>query len=86
MAQLGARGRFKVGGLAIGRHKEAGGVDSAEINAYTGALTASGTSATFAGTTKAKPGSLLVSLTTLKLYINTNTQASPTWTIVGTQS
>lgn len=44
----------------------------------------SGTSGTFAGV--AGPGSLLIDTTNTKLYINTNTQASPTWTVVGTQS
>lgn len=34
----------------------------------------------------AAPGSLLVDTTNLKLYINTNTEASPTWTVVGSQS
>lgn len=41
------------------------------------------------GTTGANvcgPGSLCVSTSTKKLYINTNTKASPTWTVVGTQS
>lgn len=31
-------------------------------------------------------GSLCVDRTNGKLYINTNTKASPTWTVVGTQS
>jgi hypothetical protein len=44
------------------------------------------TSNTFKGTDKSLPGTLLIDLTGLKLYINTGTQASPTWTIVGTQS
>ncbi len=34
----------------------------------------------------AGPGSLLIDRTNSKLYINTNTKASPTWTVVGTQS
>jgi hypothetical protein len=41
------------------------------------------------GTTGANitgPGSLYFATTTPKLYINTNTKASPTWTVVGTQS
>lgn len=33
----------------------------------------------------AAPGALLVDTTNKKLYINTNTLASPTWTVVGTQ-
>lgn len=45
-----------------------------------------GTSGTFANTTQGKKGSLLVDTTNGILYINTNTQASPTWTKVGTQS
>lgn len=43
-----------------------------------------GTSGTFAGV--AAKRTLLVDTTNAKLYINTNTQASPTWTVVGTQS
>lgn len=34
----------------------------------------------------AAPGALLVDTTNTKLYINTNTLASPTWTVVGTQT
>jgi len=43
----------------------------------------SGTGVGFAG-----PGSLYVdaTVTTTKLYINTNTMASPTWVAVGTQT
>lgn len=37
------------------------------------------------GAANAGPGSLLIDTTNAKLYINTNTKASPTWTIVGTQ-
>lgn len=44
----------------------------------------SGTSGTFAN--QAGPGCLLIDTTNTKLYINTNTKASPTWTVVGTQS
>jgi len=43
-----------------------------------------GTSGTGAGW--AGPGCLLVDYTNTKLYINTNTMASPTWTVTGTQS
>lgn len=43
-----------------------------------------GTSGTGAG--NAGPGSLLIDTTNSKLYINTNTLASPTWTVVGTQT
>ena len=46
-----------------------------------GAPTSGTTGATFAGT-----GSLYVDITAGKLYINTNTLASPTWTVVGSQS
>lgn len=49
---------------------------------------AAGTSGTGAGW--AGPGSLCIGLdtggSTYKLYINTNTKASPTWTVVGSQS
>ncbi|RYZ93551.1 MAG: hypothetical protein EOP06_00485 [Proteobacteria bacterium] len=43
-----------------------------------------GTSGTFAKV--APKGALLVDTTNAILYINTNTQASPTWTKVGTQT
>ena len=55
----------------------------AAITPFTGTIN---TSTTWAGTNKALPGSLLINLTNTKLYINTGTKASPTWTIVGTQS
>ena len=41
----------------------------------------SGTGASFAG-----PGSLYIDITGTKIYINTNTKASPTWTVVGAQT
>ena len=41
----------------------------------------SGTGAGYAG-----PGSLCTDKTNAKLYINTNTAASPLWTVVGTQT
>jgi hypothetical protein len=41
----------------------------------------SGTSGTFVG--QAGPGALLIDYTNSNLYINTNTLASPTWTLVG---
>ena len=44
----------------------------------------SGTSGTGAG--KTGPGSLCVDTTNAKLYINTNTKASPLWTVVGAQT
>lgn len=34
----------------------------------------------------AGPGSRYTDITAGKLYINTNTKASPTWTVVGSQS
>ena len=34
----------------------------------------------------AGPGSVITDYTNGKLYINTNTKASPTWTVVGTQT
>lgn len=43
-----------------------------------------GTSGTFAS--YAGKGALLIDTTNAKLYINTNTLASPTWTVVGTQT
>lgn len=43
-----------------------------------------GTSGTKAG--EAGPGSEYTDVTNAKLYINTGTKASPTWTVVGTQS
>jgi hypothetical protein len=43
-----------------------------------------GTSGTHAGA--AVPGALLSDTTNGKLYVNTNTQASPTWTLVGSQT
>lgn len=44
------------------------------------------TSTTWANTSRANPGSILIDTTGKKLYINTGTKASPTWTVVGTQS
>lgn len=44
----------------------------------------SGTSGDGAGWTG--PGSMLIRTDTPKLYINTGTAASPTWTVVGSQS
>ena len=43
-----------------------------------------GTSGTGAGS--AGKGSLYIDVSGAKLYINTNTKASPTWVVVGTQS
>lgn len=44
----------------------------------------SGGSGTFVNI--APVGALLIDTTNAKLYINTGTQASPTWTVVGTQT
>lgn len=38
------------------------------------------------GATITEKGSLLIDTTNAKLYINTGTKSSPTWTIVGSQS
>ena len=43
-----------------------------------------GTSGTHVGL--AAPGTLYIDTTNTKLYINTNTAASPTWTVVGAQT
>lgn len=59
--------------------------DALNVSAWKFAGTpVNGTSGTFAG--KAIKGQLLVDTTGAKLYINTNTLASPTWTVVGSQS
>jgi hypothetical protein len=76
MAQTGGTGAFKVGSLFLG------GVC---ISTFVGTITVSGGSATYANTFRAIPGSLLIDRTGLKLYINTGSKASPTWTIVGQQ-
>lgn len=44
-----------------------------------------GTSGTYANQ-NAGPGAQLIDITNGKQYINTNTAASPTWTVVGSQS
>ncbi len=44
-----------------------------------------GTSGTRANQ-NAGPGALLLDVTNGKLFVNTNTSASPTWTVVGSQS
>lgn len=51
---------------------------------YVAGAPVNGTSGTYAGV--ARKGSLLVDTTNAVLYINTNTQASPTWTVVGDQT
>jgi len=43
-----------------------------------------GTSGT--GAAVASPGCLYQDITNAKLYINTNTKASPLWTVVGAQT
>lgn len=53
------------------------------VSTFAGAPT-SGASGTYFG--QMPKGSLLVDTTNAKLYINTGTLASPTWTVVGTQS
>jgi len=73
----------KGGGWKTSRMVLPGG---ANISTFTGTISTSGTGATYAGTERGNPSSLLINLTTQKLYINTNTLASPTWTVVGAQS
>lgn len=75
MASTTAGDGFLVTGLSFRR---GGGIVT-----FTGTIN---TSTTYAATNKAKPGMLLVDLTGKKLYINTGTKASPTWTVVGSQS
>lgn len=61
------------GGLGVG--------NDVQIIADAGAPTNGTTGATWAGI-----GTLYVDKTAGKLYINTGTMASPTWTVVGSQS
>ena len=75
----------KGGGFRASTIRLRGGA-GCSISSFTGTIDTSGTDATWAGTDRALPGSLLINLTTLKIYINTNTKASPTWTVVGAQS
>jgi hypothetical protein len=77
MAQSGGSGAFKVGGLLIG---------GIYIGPFVGTIDTSGSDATWAGTVRATPGSILIDRTGLKVYINTGSKASPTWTVVGNQS
>ena len=77
MAQSGGSGAFKVGGLYL---------NGVFVGTFTGTIDTSGTDATWAGTFKATPGSILIDRTGLKMYINTGSKASPTWTVVGNQS
>lgn len=69
------------------------GVAGSDAGAYIGnnvlllsnaGVPSNGTTGTGAGA--AGKGSLCSDYTNGKLYINTGTQASPTWTVVGTQS
>jgi hypothetical protein len=71
----GSAGLFRVSTLAVGK---------ACITTFAGAPV-SGASGTYKGTVRANPGSLLIDVTNLFLYINTGTKASPTWTKVGLQ-
>ncbi len=77
MAQTGSSGLFKVGGLLIG------GPGGIAFSIFVGTID---TSNTYKNTVRALPKSLLMDMTGGKLYINTGSKASPTWTIVGTQS
>lgn len=54
------------------------------VIARTSESVANGTTGTLAG--QAGKGSLLINDNNGKLYINTSTLASPTWTVVGTQT
>lgn len=74
MAQTGSSGVFKVGAILFGR-----GVNTVGcmISTFTGTLD---TANTYKNTEKALPGSLVIDLTGKKLYQNTGTKASPTWT------
>jgi hypothetical protein len=67
--------------IELGRVIEGSGLRAPLRNA--GAPT-NGTSGTFAGV--AAVGALLIDTTNAFLYQNTNTQASPTWTKVGTEA
>lgn len=49
-----------------------------------GGTPAGGTAGFGAGTLV--PGALVIAASSTKLFINTNTEASPTWTVVGSQS
>ena len=58
--------------------------DNNLLTAVNAGAPSNGTSGTLAG--YAGKGCLLIDTTNAKLYINTNTKASPTWTVVGTQT
>jgi hypothetical protein len=51
-----------------------------------GILIAVAATSSAAGTVGYAPGAILLTTTTNKLYVNTGTLATATWTIVGTQS
>lgn len=63
----------------LGRNIAAGVYSYANAGAPT-----DGTSGT--GAAVVAPGCLLIDTTNAKLYINTNTKASPLWTVVGAQT
>lgn len=77
MAATTAGDGFRVGGSLSFRGQ------LPRISVFTGTIN---TSTTWAGQNRAQPGSLLIDATGKKLYINTGTKASPTWTVAGTQS
>jgi hypothetical protein len=72
-------GMFKVGGLLLGEKKSGG----AFIGTFVGTID---TANTYKNTYKALPGSLLISMTDGKIYINAASKANPNWTIVGSQT
>ena len=51
-----------------------------------GIMVAYSATTTTAGTLGYGPGAILLTTTTNKLFVNTGTAATATWTIVGTQS
>jgi hypothetical protein len=57
---------------------------AAGVLALSGGAPSNGTEGTGAGV--AAPGCLYIDTANKKLYINTNTKASPTWTLVGSQT
>lgn len=76
---------FKGGGFKVAAFMLGQGSTSIGFTVISGSVS-NGTSGTWANSPYGRPGSLLVGLTAKKLYINTNTNASPTWTVVGSQS
>lgn len=60
-------------------------IEGARERPYTNAgAPSNGTNGTYANV--AAKGSLLLDTTNAKLYVNTGTLASPTWTVVGSQT